>query len=173
MPKLADPNFHKAVTYICEHNEQGAVGIVINQPLDICLSDVLDQMNISYDNPDLAKIKILYGGPIHRERGFVIHKTSSTWESSFITGNDISVTTSRDILQSIADNKGPKDVIISLGYAGWGAGQLEKELSRNAWLNCTATEDILFKTPFDKRWAAAGTLIGIDINNLSDDIGHA
>jgi putative transcriptional regulator len=173
MPSLSDPYFARSVTYVCEHNENGAIGIVINHPLEISLTDVFDQMDIKSANPEAQKFPVLCGGPVHPERGFVIHTPGGNWRSSLEMNSEISVTTSRDILLAIAQNAGPKNAVISLGYANWTAGQLEKEIKDNFWLVCSADTDILFQLPFDERWHAALRLLGVDINWLSSDIGHA
>lgn len=173
MPTLTDPYFSHAVAYICEHNENGAIGIVINHPMELNLGDVFRQMDIPSEEKDLAASPVLCGGPVHPERGFVIHTPGGTWRSSLEMNTEICVTTSRDILQAIAKHTGPKDAIITLGYANWTAGQLEQEIINNFWLACPVNTDILFKTPYEKRWEAAVHLLGIDIVNLSSQIGHA
>lgn len=173
MPTLTDPYFAQAVAYVCEHNENGAIGIVINHPLDLSLAEVFKQMDISAESAHTSNLAVLCGGPVHPERGFVIHTPGGNWRSSLEMNSEISVTTSRDILQAIAENQGPADVIITLGYASWTAGQLEQEILDNFWLTCPVNTDILFKTPFVDRWQAAMQLLGIDINKLSGDVGHA
>ena len=173
MPNLTDPYFTHAVTYICEHNANGAIGIVINQPLQVGLSEVFQQMEIETTDKEIGTLPVLCGGPVHPERGFVIHKPNGKWRSSIEMNNEIAVTTSRDILQAIADKKGPTEVVISLGYASWTAGQLEQEISNNFWLTAPADTEILFKLPFAERWHAAMGLLGIDPNFLTSDIGHA
>ncbi len=173
MPNMDDPNFYQTVTYICEHNEYGALGIVINRPTTINLSEVFDQMEITSSHDQINLLPVLYGGPVHQERGFVIHRPFGKWRSSFETSDEISVTTSRDILEAIAEGRGPTDLIITLGYAGWGAGQLEEELQKNIWLCTPAQANILFDTPYENRWNAAAKLIGFDMNALSGDTGHA
>ena len=172
MPTLEDPNFYQAVIYICEHTEDGAIGIIINKPTTVNVADVLMQMDMPMANSGVENIPVLYGGPIHPERGFVIHKPGGVWISSFTATEHIAITTSRDILQAVALNQGPEEILISLGYAGWEAGQLEEELAENTWINCHASPDILFKTPYEKRWKAAISSIGFDINALSRDMGH-
>ncbi len=173
MPSLVDPYFSHSVTYICEHNENGAIGIVINRPLDINLIEVFKQMDIESTNANADTFPVLCGGPLHPERGFVLHTPGGNWRSTLEMSSEISVTTSRDILQAIAQNLGPSNVVVSLGYASWVAGQLEKEIVSNMWLVCPATPDILFNTPLPDRWDAAVRALGIDINNLSSSIGHA
>ena len=173
MPALHDPNFYHSVTYICEHNEEGAMGIVINHPTDLHLGDVLDQMDIPIGSPAAATQTLFLGGPVQTERGFVIHQPAGEWDSSLLVSQDIAITTSRDILSAIADGNGPDRVLVALGYAGWGPGQLEQEIAENSWLNCPMDNAILFEKPTEKRWKAAASLMGVDLNLLSNDIGHA
>lgn len=173
MPTLADPYFAHSVAYICEHNENGAIGIVINRPLELNLVDVFKQMDIPSNNPGAPEFPILCGGPVHPERGFVIHTPGGNWRSSLEMNSEISVTTSRDILVAIAQNAGPKEVVISLGYSNWGKGQLEKEIKDNFWLVCPADAKVLYKLPFPERWNAALQLLGVDPYHLSSEVGHA
>jgi putative transcriptional regulator len=173
MPSMMDPNFHRTVTYICEHNDQGALGLVINRPLDIDLGEVLDQLAVDKPDPEIAHQQILRGGPVELERGFVIHDSADEWESTVVVDNPIRVTTSQDILHAIATGDGPTRATIVLGYSGWGAGQLEEEIHANAWLNTPASAQILFDTPYQDRWGKATALLGIDPANLSTEAGHA
>ncbi|MGE3921287.1 MAG: YqgE/AlgH family protein [Gammaproteobacteria bacterium] len=173
MPNMDDPTFIQSVTYICEHTDAGALGIVINRPTTIKLSEVLEQMQIKVSNLNVAETPILYGGPIHQERGFVIHPPFGEWRSSFATSDEVIVTTSRDILESIATTQAPEKLLIALGFAGWEAGQLEAELVKNTWLTCPANTHVLFDIPFTERWRAAASLIGVDFNALSGESGHA
>jgi putative transcriptional regulator len=173
MPQLADPNFFHSVTYICEHNEDGAMGIVINRPLDIGLAEVLDQIDIKGNEKTLKDQIIFMGGPVQPERGFVIHSPAKQWDSSLLVTDDIGVTTSRDILTAIANDQGPEQFVIALGYAGWGNGQLEQEIKQNSWLSGPATKDILFEVPYQQRWEAAASSLGVDVNLISGDAGHA
>jgi putative transcriptional regulator len=173
MPTLADPNFYHTVTYICAHNEEGAMGIIINRPLGLVLSEVLEQMQMTARNEQIAQTPIYQGGPVHTDRGFVLHQPIQKWDYSIQIGNAIGITTSRDILLAIADGKGPEHSLIALGYAGWGAGQLEQEIRENAWLNVPADTGIIFKTPVERRWEAAAALAGIDLDKLSSHFGHA
>jgi len=173
MPSLEDPHFFHSVTYICEHSDQGAMGIVINQPLDLHLGDALDQMKIPIASPAAATQILFMGGPVQAERGFVIHQPAGDWESSLQLSPDIAITTSRDILAAIAEGKGPMQTLVALGYAGWGPGQLEQEIIDNAWLHCPMDKAILFEQPTEKRWKAAASSIGIDLNLLPQDSGHA
>jgi putative transcriptional regulator len=173
MPTLTDPYFTQGVAYICEHNEKGAIGIVINHPLELHLAEVFRQMDITVQNPDTAALPVLCGGPVHPERGFVIHSPSGNWRSSLEMNSEIHVTTSRDILQAIAENQGPSNAIITLGYANWTAGQLEQEIINNYWITCPVDLNILFKLPYAERWKAAVKLVGIDLDKLVSNIGHA
>jgi putative transcriptional regulator len=173
MPGLLDPNFHQTVTYICAHNEDGAMGIVINRPLDLALGEVLSQMNLEACNETVERIPVYQGGPVQTDRGFVLHHPDRTWQSSICVSNDIGVTTSRDILQAIAEGSGPEYSLVALGYAGWAAGQLEREIRENAWLNGPADAGIIFRVPAEKRWECAAKLLGVDLDKLSPDIGHA
>ncbi len=173
MPALEDPNFFHSVTYICEHNEQGAMGIVINQPLDISLGDVLTHMEMTNDNETLGSTPVYLGGPVQTDRGFVLHEPAGKWDSMLEVTDDIAVTTSRDILQALNDGKGPNRSLVALGYAGWGEGQLEDELVANTWLTCPADSAIIFDTPIENRWTAAAASLGVDLNTLSDTFGHA
>lgn len=173
MPTLEDPNFYHSVTYICEHTEQGAMGIVINRPLDIALGEVLEHMHIELNNRTTAGREVYLGGPVQPERGFVLHEPLGQWDSMLPVTEQIGVTTSRDILMAMNDGEGPERALVALGYAGWGPGQLEREMSENAWLSVPADSTIIFDTPIERRWQEAAANLGIDLNTLSDDIGHA
>lgn len=172
MPMLTDPNFFRTVIYICEHNESGAIGIIVNRPLTVTLSDVLSQMNITSNSDQVNQLPVLFGGPIHQERGFVIHQPVGQWRSSVITADHIAVTTSQDVLEAIADEQGPDHYLISLGYSGWQPGQLEEEVAKNYWLCCPVDSHVLFKVDFAERWSAAAALLGVDVKKLSNDVGH-
>jgi putative transcriptional regulator len=172
MPSMTDPNFHHAVMYVCEHNENGAVGIMINRPTTINLAEVLSDMKINVQDDVVRHIPVLFGGPVHQERGFVIHRPKGSWRSTLETGNDIFVTTSRDILEALAIHQGPSDVLIALGCAAWEPGQLEQELVANNWLSIPAAAKIAFETPFETRYVEAMASLGINLTNLSDEIGH-
>ena len=175
MPQLADPNFAQTVTYICEHNGQGAMGIIVNRPLDLNLGDILDQLQIKVDTDDdnLRQQPVVFGGPVHQEYGFVLHNPGRVWRNTLFISDDIALTTSNDILHDIAQNNGPDLSLVALGYAGWGAGQLEAEMSQNAWLSVAADADIVFLQPFDQRWQASAQLLGVNISFISEDVGHA
>lgn len=173
MPALADPNFVRSVTYVCEHSPQGTLGIVINRPLDITLQVVFEHMNIPLHDLAAADMPVYLGGPVEPERGFVLHSPVGNWNSSVQITPELAITTSRDILESIAEGKGPVQALIALGYAGWGPGQLEKEMADNAWLNGPSDANLLFATPADDRWEAAAALLGINLHLLSTAAGHA
>ncbi len=173
MPGLQDPNFSRTVTYVCEHTEHGAIGIVIYRPIEIQLGEVLEQLDIVVRSPEAAGATVYLRGPVQTDRGFVIHCGPLEFDSTLRIAADIRVTTSRDVLEAIAEGRGPAQSLIALGYAGWGSGQLEDELSANAWLNGPASDDIIFNLPPTQRWQAAAQLLGVDLNLLSGEAGHA
>jgi len=173
MPTLADTYFGHSITYICEHNEKGAMGIVVNRPTALTLADMFEHLNINLYDTQHSHNHILSGGPVQAERGFVLHRTPHAWEATVKLSDGICMTTSRDILDAIAHNQGPEESLIALGYAGWGSGQLEQEMAQNTWLSVEADPDIVFSTPCDQRWQAAAQLLGIDLSLISRDIGHA
>lgn len=173
MPALDDPNFHHTTTYICEHDEDGALGVVINRPLNMRLIDILEHMDIKPGSDEISSWPVYMGGPVQSDRGFVLHEPSGDWEATLKVTDKIGITSSRDILQAIAAGEGPEKAIVTLGYAGWGAGQLEQELAANTWLSGPASSKIVFDTPSEERWMAAAALLGVDLNLLSSDMGHA
>jgi len=173
MPALADPNFFQTVIYIGEHNANGALGLVINRPLNLTLEQLLHHLKIATDRSDLAAMPVFHGGPVQPDQGFVLHNPVGHWGATLRVTDQIGITTSRDILQATARGEGPQSLLVTLGYAGWGPGQLEQEMVENAWLSGPADLDILFHTPSDQRWLAAAALLGINLNLLSTDAGHA
>jgi putative transcriptional regulator len=173
MPGLDDPNFSRGVTLMCQHNEDGALGIVINRLSHLTLGEVLEQMQISTDIPGLAQMPVFAGGPVQVDRGFVVHEPCAAFDSTFKVSDEVFVTTSRDVLAAMAEGRGPKRVLVALGYAGWGAGQLESEIMENSWLNVPSSASILFETPLEARWHAAAQLAGVDLRLLTDYAGHA
>jgi len=173
MPHLRDSNFHKTVTYICAHNEKGAMGIVINRPLELELGKVFKQLNIDSSSKSADSQILYHGGPVHTDHGFIIHRPTRRWQSSIVVSTEISITASKDILEAIASGEGPGESLIALGYAGWDAGQLEQEIMDNAWLNGPSDSCIIFNTPYQQRWKKAAISMGIDIDKLSNDVGHA
>ena len=173
MPGLRDPNFARTVTYICEHSEKGAMGIVVNRPLELSLGDVLEHMKITDPAPGIGDQPVYLGGPVDNERGFVLHTKTAPWSSTLKVTNGIYITTSRDILEAMARGEGPERTLVALGYAGWAGGQLESELQDNAWLSGPSDIRILFELPAEERWAAAARLLGVDLTLLSAEAGHA
>lgn len=175
MPTMLDPNFQRSVTYICEHSESGALGIVINQPLDMDLGQIFEQLSLggSATNPELARLPVLRGGPVQLERGFVLHDSGGEFDSTIAVADEIRVTTSQDILGAMAAGRGPQRALVALGYSGWAAGQLEDEIGENAWLSVPASSEIIFDTPFADRWRCAAALLGVDPAALSPEAGHA
>ncbi|MGC1183428.1 YqgE/AlgH family protein [Legionella sp.] len=173
MPSLHDPNFEKTVIYLCEHRKEGSVGLIINLPMQFSLSLVFEQLGIEPIRPEQNHFPLMFGGPVQPERGFVVHKQLGKWQSSLFLQDDVTVTTSNDIIRAMAANKGPKDVLVALGFSGWVSSQLEKEIRDNTWLVCPYRSEILYEVPFEERWDYAGTTLGIKMNQLSENIGHA
>jgi len=173
MPSLAEPPFSRGVAFICQHDEDGAVGLLVNQLSEYRLSDVLRQMKLECDDPEVADLPVLIGGPVQQERGFVLHREEGHWESSYRINDHWSVTTSRDILIAMAAGTGPRQAMMALGYAGWSAGQLEQELKDNSWLTVEASERVVFDTPLEERWSAAAGLVGVNPLQLPGYVGHA
>jgi len=181
MPNLLDPSFFHSVTYICEHNEHGAMGVIINQPLEITMGELMEQLGEKAPAHIRGERTIYQGGPVNVERGFVLHRPLGQWESTLSVTDEIGLTSSNDIIRSMADrpsedsssNIAPQDYLITLGYAGWGAGQLEAEILDNSWLTNEASPEILFQTKPELRWEAAASLLGVNINQLTGEAGHA
>ena len=176
MPSLDDPNFERTVTLICQHDSDGALGIVINRPMEIHAADILKELDIDPGTTDLNGITVFRGGPVQPELGLILHETDSTacdFEATVSVGDDLRLTMSIDILEAMARAEGPNRALIALGYAGWGPGQLDTEMTDNAWLSVPATIELLFDTPFEQRWDGAAKSIGIDLNLLSTQSGHA
>lgn len=174
MPGMGDPNFTRGITFVCQHSEDGAMGLVVNRLSDYNLGDVLSQMHMPCARQEVATEPVLVGGPVQPERGFVLHASGAReWDSSYRVNDALTVTTSRDILAAMADGEGPARVLVTLGYAGWGAGQLEQEMRENAWLTVQADNQVLFDTALDERWGAAVALVGINPANLTSYSGRA
>jgi putative transcriptional regulator len=177
MPGMADDTFAGSVIYLCEHTERGALGLVINKPIDIKLKKLFEKVELALDRADLADTPVFFGGPVQTERGFVLHDRlgddGGHYNSTLSIPGGLEMTTSKDVLEALAHGAGPKRVLITLGYAGWGAGQLEDELSRNGWLNVNADPGIIFDTPVEQRYERALSLLGIDPGMLSQEAGHA
>jgi putative transcriptional regulator len=173
MPSMADPNFNETVTYLCKHDDEGAFGIVINRPSDLSLAEMLGQLAIDLKDRGLAEKSVVHGGPVEPQRGFVLHRSSDPFEATLAIGADVKLTSSPDILSALGRGDGPEPVLVALGYAGWGRGQLEAELANNTWLTVPASAAIIFDTPFEQRWTAALGLPGVDIQRITDYAGHA
>ena len=173
MPAMADPNFARTLTYIAEHNENGAMGVIVNRPTDMRLATLMERIDIPFEQPAFADLPVYFGGPVQSDRGFVLHRPAGQWHSSLKVTDDIGLTSSRDVLQALALDGEPAEVLVALGYAGWSAGQLEHELTQNAWLTVPADLTIVFDLPPEERLAAAMQLIGVDFAKLSDVAGHA
>ncbi len=173
MPGMADPNFSSTVTLICEHNADGALGIVINRPTNLSLGGLFEQLEVRPTDEAAGRNPVLDGGPVARERGFVLHQPGGHYESSVAVSSDVQLTLSRDILDAIATGAGPSKSLVALGYAGWEPGQLEAEMLANTWLSVPASPEIIFDVPFPQRWLSAAEILGIDINRMSPHAGHA
>lgn len=173
MPSLQSPGFEHSVIYICEHVEEQAVGLIINQPMIYPLGIVFEQLNIEPLHLETKERPLLYGGPVQPERGFVIHKHFGDWRSSLLLSEDVTITTSNDIIQAIANEKGPKDVLVTLGYSGWSDKQLEHEIMSDFWLVCPYKSELLYEVPFEQRWSYAGSLLGVNMNQINSTSGHA
>ncbi|RQP21700.1 YqgE/AlgH family protein [Piscinibacter terrae] len=177
MPGLAGDTFAGTVIYMCEHTENGALGLVINKPIDIKLKNLFEKVELTLDRDDLAEEPVYFGGPVQTERGFVLHERLSDdgghYNSSLKIPGGLEMTTSKDVLEALSNGAGPKKVLVTLGYSGWGAGQLEDEMKRNSWINVSAEPGIIFDTPVEQRYDKALSLLGIDPGMLSQEAGHA
>ena len=173
MPSLSDPNFAKSVIYVCEHHVEGTVGLIINRPMRFPLGLVFDQLRIEPNRVEKNHLPLLFGGPIQPERGFVIHRPLGEWRSSLALQDGVTITTSNDIIRAIAEDRGPKDALVTLGYAAWSDNQLEQEVMENVWLVCPYRDEILYDVPFEQRWEYAGLTIGVKMNQLTSETGHA
>jgi len=174
MPSMADAVFAGAVVYICEHNERGALGLMINRPTDIVLQALFSRIDLKLEIEPLLHLPVYFGGPVQAERGFVLHEPTATqYNSSMQVPDGLAMTTSKDVLEEIALGKGPRKFLLALGHAGWGAGQLEEEISRNGWLNVQADPNIIFNVPAEQRFTAALSILGVSPATLSGEAGHA
>jgi putative transcriptional regulator len=174
MPNLNDSFFYRSVVYICEHDENGTMGLIVNRPTRILLEELLGHLKIDNHSESAKQKPIMFGGPVQKSQGMVIHdQIEAPWKTSMQVAEDIFVTTSTDILQAIGTNQGPEHSLVTLGYAGWEAGQLEKEISENSWLTVLASHDLLFDTPADDMWHKAAETLGVDINLMSSMTGRA
>lgn len=173
MPGMLDPNFERSVTLLCQHTDEGAIGITINRQSDFNLGEILEQLDIPCQSEQIRAAMVLEGGPVHMDRGFVLHTPKEGFESSIEVTPGIMVTTSRDVLAAIARGAGPDQFVVALGYAGWGIGQLENELRENAWLSIPVDRAIVFDLPLKDRWKQAVSALGVDIQHLHGGGGHA
>ncbi len=173
MPALADSFFHRAVVYICEHNSEGAMGLIVNKPTQVMLPELLSHLDIHNTAPALKTMPVLFGGPVEKGQGMVMHNSHEKWKTTMELSESLFLTTSTDILEKIGSDEGPKKSVVTLGYSGWDAGQLEQEIVDNSWLTVSANEQILFDTPAEQRWHEAAKLLGVDINLITTTSGHA
>ena len=179
MPGMVDENFSGTVVYLCEHTKDGALGLVINRPFDITLRNLFEKVELSLDREELAEQPVYFGGPVQTERGFVLHERFGQDEPSpytstlAIPGAELAMTTSKDVLEALSHGAGPRRVLVTLGYSGWGAGQLESEIGRNGWLTVEADPKVIFDTPVEQRYQRALSLLGFDPLMLSQEAGHA
>ncbi|MFY9512036.1 MAG: YqgE/AlgH family protein [Rubrivivax sp.] len=177
MPGMADDTFAGTVVYLCEHNEKGALGLVINKPIDIKLKNLFEKVELSLDREELAEQPVYFGGPVQTERGFVLHEKQGddgdAYSSTMRIPGGLEMTTSKDVLEALSHGAGPKKILVTLGYSGWQAGQLEDELGRNGWLTVDADPAVIFDTPIAQRYDRALSLLGFDPHMLSQEAGHA
>jgi putative transcriptional regulator len=172
MPGMEGPSFSKSVTYLCQHDEEGALGLVVNKPSTLTMGDIFKQLGVEAYSTDVAKTPVFLGGPVQPERGFIVHTPVGQWDSTLVVNEQLSLTSSKDILEAIAQDRGPEKWMVALGYAGWGNGQLEDEIQQNAWLHGVADQDIIFDEDVHQRWELAAHRIGVDISLMSTDAGH-
>lgn len=174
MPGMADETFAGAVVYLCEHTDKGALGLVINKPIDIKLRNLFEKVELTLDREDLAETPVFFGGPVQTERGFVLHEpVGGHYNSSLSIPGGLEMTTSKDVLEALSTGAGPKKVLVTLGYSGWSAGQLEDEIARNGWLTVSAEPEVIFDTPVERRYERALSLLGIHPSMLAQEAGHA
>jgi len=173
MPNMLDPNFAGTLTYICDHGEQGALGVVVNRPIELNMDALFSQIGLDLGDANLKTRPVYYGGPVQVERGFVLHRPLGHWGSTLSVNDRVGLTTSKDILEATARLEGPAEILVTLGYAGWGPGQLEDEIKQNAWLTVQADPEVIFGLPAEQRIGAAMKLLGIDLAMLSEEAGHA
>jgi len=173
MPNMADPNFSGAIVLIAEHNDRGALGLVVNKPTSMTLAALLQRIDLTQIDTTRSQTPVFYGGPVQTDRGFVLHQPKGQWNSTVAIGPEIALTTSKDVLEAVAGGAGPPRLLVTLGYAGWGPGQLEAEIGQNAWLTIEADPALLFETPAEDRFQQAYRRLGIDPALLAPAAGHA
>ena len=173
MPSMADPRFERSVIYICAHNSDGAMGLLVNRPFEsLSFSELLGELEIDL-NDEISPVRVMFGGPVEQGRGFVLHSPDYLQDASLVVDENVVLTATVEILQAIADGIGPKNYLLALGYAGWDAGQLDSEIKNNGWLSVGSDHDLIFGSDSESKWLKAMTKIGIDPHMLSDDAGHA
>lgn len=176
MPQLTNPSFRQTVTLVCQHDANGAIGVIVNRLTEHCLGDIFDHLSLPVSSLERTSQPVFEGGPVNPELGLVIHSDdgdNTQWDSSLEIGGGLWLTSSRDILGAIARGQGPSQAMMILGYAGWGPGQLEAEMRQNSWFNAPADHSIIFHTETERKWRQAAELLGIDANRLSTEVGHA
>ena len=174
MPHLEDPNFAGSLSYLCDHDEKGTMGVIVNRPLELTLEALFEQLELGGEESPHRNAPVYYGGPVHKDRGFILHRGSSTpWDSSIQVTEELALTTSMDMLQALAAGEGPEDFLVCLGCAGWEAGQLEQEILENAWLTVEGRADILFEVAPEQRLGAAAGILGVDLNLMTREAGHS
>jgi len=173
MPAMVDSYFAKTLVYVAEHNPRGALGLIVNRPIDMSLGSLLERIEVPLQAEGIANLPVFFGGPVQTDRGFVLHRPVGHWQSTLVVNEHVGLTSSRDILQAVALHGQPRDLMVTLGYAGWSAGQIEHELAQNAWLTVPAQLRILFELPFEERLPSALELLGVSLTNLVDEAGHA
>lgn len=173
MPAMVDSFFAKTLVYIAEHNERGALGVIVNRPIDLRLAALFEKIEIKVETVTFPDLPVYFGGPVQTDRGFVLHRPVGEWQSTLAVNRNIGLTSSRDVLQAVASEGSPRDILVTLGYSGWGAGQLERELADNAWLTVPAEPGILFDMPYEERLASAMECLGVSYSSLSGNAGHA
>lgn len=174
MPHLEDPNFAGSLSYLCDHDDNGTMGLIVNHPLELTLDALLEQLDLDATECPSRNMPVYYGGPVHKERGFILHRgDSQSWDSSLQVADNVALTTSMDMLQAIAAGRGPEKFLVCLGCCGWQAGQLEKEIMDNTWLTVEAQPEVIFDLPPEQRLNAAAGILGVDLNLLSSQVGHS
>lgn len=173
MPAMVDPFFNRSLIYVCEHNERGALGVIVNRPIDMKLSSLFEKIDIKLVHEDFADLPVYFGGPVQTDRGFVLHRPIGDWQSTLKVSDEVGLSSSRDVLSAVAEKGEPADIIVTLGYAGWEGGQLEKEFADNAWLSVPADAELLFGMPPEDRLGGALQKLGISFSQLADVAGHA
>ncbi|SFZ70874.1 YqgE/AlgH family protein [Chitinimonas taiwanensis] len=173
MPAMADPIFAKSLVYVVDHNPEGAMGVIVNRPIGMDVRTLFEQVDIELQREDVAEQQVYFGGPVQTDRGFVLHQPLGNWQSTMSIEDELGLTTSKDVLLAVGSGAGPDRLFVTLGYAGWDAGQLEGELAQNAWLTVEADIEVVFSLPSEQRYEAALRLLGIDMAMLSETAGHA